>query len=200
MVENYVLKEAKEGILFLYDLAYENNNKVKNYVVDKENNLVIIKYMNGRETKKNLDSVDISVLRLQQIKEFKEMKEKILKKSKYQLIFTGGSFILYTLAASLLYSADYYFEGSIYALGSVTFFTFASKNYKLKRHMNLVEWICDNEQEVNQIINEEITSIPLSSCPYSEEICNEGISLNTISDVSDKQLKKLKKKVKNNRG
>ena len=199
-MENYVLKAAKEGVLFLYDLAYENNKKIKNFIVDKENNLVIIKYINGSEVRKNLDSVDISELQLQQIKEFKEIKEKILKRAKYQLIFTGGSFVLYTLAASLLYANKYYLEGSCYAVGSVTFFTFASKNYKLKRHMNLVEWICDNKEQVDKVVIGTCADNNISNYPYSEDICNEGINLNNISDISDKQLRKIKKKVKNNRG
>lgn len=191
-MENYIVKAAKEGILFLYDLAYENNYKIKNYIVDKENKQVTIKYMDDREVTKSLDNVDIETLHLQQIEEFKESKQKILKRAKYQFVFTSGACAFYTLAAALLYAYDYYFEGSVYTVGSVTFFTFAHKNYKLRKHMNLVEWICDNEEKVNEVLKQQ----------PEYKINNEGINLNNISNISDKDLKKIKKKVlsKNNRG
>lgn len=91
----------------------------------------------------------------------------------------------------MLYANDYYLDDSIYVLGSFTFFTVASKNYKLTRHMNLVEWICDNQKSINEILQET-----------EDKICDGDINLNNISNVSYKYLRKIKKKVlcKNNRG
>ena len=77
----------------------------------------------------------------------------------------------------------------------------------LKRELKLVSWINDNKDKVNEVDSKRETSsntntlnmitpkYPTDLVPYSESMYEEGISLNNIDELTNKQLRGLKRKV-----
>ena len=86
---------------------------------------------------------------------------------------------------------------------SSLFLATISRPYKLKKEIQLVSWIYDNKDKVNELIKEETKgmnqtqNIACETFPYPKEIIDDGINLNNIELLEVKQLSKIKRKIKN---
>ena len=74
----------------------------------------------------------------------------------------------------------------------------------------MIGWIIDNKKDADSVIHRDVDSkrktdlsqltpvvdysVYPDDAPYAEEMYNNGINLNNISELSTKQLQKLKKK------
>jgi len=191
-----------------------NDETVKEYTLLRNSNVVTIEYMNGSVEIKNLEEVDLNELDESQRQTLETLKKEIFSKTDKEIKFYGSFGAVYLSIAALQAAANDIVVGSVwFGYSSYSFFK-AYRPYKLKKEMNLVSWIYDNKEEVNEVIKEEVrekinesgTEItsendknnmyeyPKDLVPYSKEMYTYGINLNNIDELTTKQLRKMKRK------
>lgn len=210
-MKDYKTMARKSG-LSIYTNSFDRE-RVQKYVLNRDNNFVNIKYMDGRYEDKPASDVDIAKLDENQNNTLYDLKKEIFPKVDHELRWKGFLVCLDLLNSILQYSLSNWIAGSCWLTCTGIYFFQTYRPYCLKREMKLVSWINDNKDDVNAVIREEVYKkmdkpvtnkyainkptykYPTDSVPYSEEIYENGISLNNIDELSNRELRKLKRKV-----
>ena len=209
-MQNYIeMSQGRTGIHNVNEKMVTNEDWIRDYKINREQHYVEITQWNGQEKKIYFgDGEDKEMQeKMDQIQkeQFDKMMEAIDKCGSMSM---GDNFgvVFLTFAAFTLVAS---YKVSIFFICS-SFLCLPHKYFKLSKDLNLIGWIIDNKKDVDSVIHRDVDSkrkIDLSQltpyidysvypddAPYSEEMYNNGINLNNISELSTKQLKKLKKK------
>jgi len=186
---------------------------IRSYSINKEQKNVKISYMNGKEVTVPLEEIDTKELEQVQTQQLQEMKDKIYPKLNRNIIATSGL----VSVSGVVIIGNLIFGNPLLAIGclcSTTSMLMNAKSFKLKREMNLVSWINEHKEEVNEVIREEvlelvdeedidktslnlsITNYPHYETRYTEEMFYDGINLSNMGSLGLTELRKLKRKVK----
>lgn len=189
-----------------------NKNWILDYKINREHHYVEITQWNGREKKiyfhRGQDKVMQETLDKMQKDQFDKMVEAMEKDLKVSI--TNDAFLnLACLGLGVAAASVSLLAGGFFA--SFTLLSLPSlEKLKLKRDLHLIGWIIDNKKDVDRVIHHDVDSkrkVDLSqltpfidysvypnNVPYSEEMYNNGINLNNISELSNRELQKLKRK------
>ena len=211
-MQNYIeMSQGKTGSHYVDEKKVTDKNWILNYKINREQHFAEITKWNGRTNKvyfrrgKDKDMQEkLDRIQKEQFDKMVEAIEKCVKVSVGENVIINLGLLgagVITLPASLS-------VGGFFA--SFTLFNWPLRSVKLKRDLHLIGWIIDNKKDVDSVIHRDVDSkrkIDLSQltpyidysvypddAPYSEEMYNNGINLNNITELSTKQLQKLKKK------
>ena len=213
-MKNYSKIASKYGVIGSY---MDTRDYIETYQINKESKYVKINYMTGWYTIEELQEDTQEQLDEQMREQLREMQDRLNPKIDSRIHWQGSLLFLYGMNTVLQFTVGHPFAGTCWLLGAGIYFGQTYFPYKLKKEMNLVSWIIDNKEYVNQVIKTEVESkmpktietntmipvkkeYPTDLVPYPEKIYEEGISLNNIDDVKVKTLRKLKKKAIKLRG
>ncbi len=209
-MQNYIeMSQRRTGSHTVDEKKVTNKDWIRDYKINREQHYVEITQWNGQEKKISFRSGEDKEMQEKldqtQKEQFDKMVEAIEKCGNMSMIDNPCDMIL--VLAFFMSAASYKF--SIFLLCS-SFLCLPHKYLKLERDLALIGWIIDNKKDVDSIIHRDVDSkrktdlsqlIPVvdysaypSDVLYSEEMYNEGINLNNISELNTKQLRKLKKK------
>lgn len=213
-MKNYSKLASKYGVIGSY---MDTRNYIGEYKINRESKYVKINYMTGWYEIEELQEDTEEKLNQQMRDQLREMQYRLDPKIDSRIRWQGSLLFLYGLNTVLQFSVGHPFAGTCWLLGAGIYFGQSYFPYKLKKEMNLVSWIIDNKEYVNQVIKTEVerkmpettetnTMIPVKKdyptglVPYSENLYEEGINLCNIDELKVKDLRKLKKKATKLRG
>lgn len=210
-MKDYFLEAQKVGIQ-IYRRAIDDTY-VESYKLTDDNNYVMIKYLNGQTHYSPVSTTSLEALDLSQRSALEEIKRKVSKEGKTIRALNSGIVAL-DLMNVILQSANQNWIASACWLACTSIYSLRIyQPYKLMQELNLVSWIVDNKDDVNKVIKDEVNQViskptnasnsinmpsynyPSNLVSYSKTMYEEGINLNNIDELSNKELKKLKKKV-----
>lgn len=209
-MKNYIEEAKKINIQLtsVYDI-----NCLQRYYINRKNNYVELHYMNGLCMKEFLDDRDKEKFDEQQRKDLSLLTEKMDLKSRSTIAHYSTMTGIYTVTGATLLALNN-LGGIVWLAWTGYFLSKVIKPLKLKREMQLVGWIYDNKNDVNKIIREEVEAkmergeitattnnapvpkYPTEEVQYSRSMYENGIDLCNIDELSNQQLRKLKRKVK----
>lgn len=209
-MKNYI-EEAKEiGLNISYNYS---DRGIVSYSINRYNNNVYIKYLNGTVDYKPIEDIDVDILNWRIKLGLDECKERIFPVADKKIRLNIGIGVVEFVLGNIFTGFNFHFVGGLCSGMAGNMFGRAAIVKGLKREMNLVSWIYDNSEDVNAVIKEEVDSkikkpitrenainkptydYPSELVPYPEEIYNEGINLNNIDYLKNRELRKLKRKV-----
>ena len=212
-MKNYRMEALRTGIEYNCE---ELNKCIQKYHINKDTGKVTVKYMNLYTETIDFSEEKVKELETKQHQDFDKVKRtlmfKISDNSSY-LIFKGSIYLVEGNIINYIFGIFNSSKPSL--LGTLLVSTVgickmleASVHYKLERNLNLVSWIIENKEAVDKTIKEEVEAkatyekssinrvliYPKDLVPYSESMYEEGITLNNIDELSDRQLSKIKRK------
>lgn len=208
-MKDYSRIARKYGVI---DSYMKTNDYIESYKINKENNFVEIVFMDGARRIDPIYEGLIEELDEVQLDQLQEMYKQLSPKIDNRIRWQGGLFFLNGTNAALQYTVGHWFAGTCWLLASGLYFSQCYFPHKLKKEMQLVSWIMDHKELVDQMIKTEVDShmisadnmhttnlvkpdYPTDLVPYSEDIYQEGINLSNIDQIKVKELKKIKKKI-----
>ena len=209
-MKNYV-KCAKANGAHIFTTILGDKN-ISKYRLIRDNKYVEIERINGKieqleiekDTIRELDkSLEDTLSFCNEIVNESIDESLTLKKVLFGVHFTN---------AILNWSLGNIILASCWTLSTGLVYTQIHNPLMLKKELKLVTWINNNKDKVNEVIKDEVDSkretttetntlnmitpkYPTELVPYSESMYEEGINLNNIDELSNKQLRSLKRKV-----
>lgn len=201
-MKNYLQKSNRLGIVIK---KWHKKDFIQKYKINKEKQNVQIAYMCGFVIKLPLNDNTEEELQVIQQNHFNEIKEKLTEGVDLGVKIDAVLTTMSLIGAIDSFTDSHVVLGSIclFALGLYSTYTFNA--LQLKKNIQLTSWIYENKESVDRLIEKETKSmvktqnIDYSTLDYPKEIIEEGITLNNIDLLSNKELKKIKRKVKENR-
>lgn len=206
-MKNYI-KEAKK-----IDIRINNNyNYLQSYRIYHFAKYAELCYMNGYREIKTLDETSKEELDKRQRSDLKRIEEAVKEETDFEIkswCAIAGVYAYIGFSKGLDEPGEY-----VWLAYSTYFLKKALKPIRLIKDIKLAGWIYDNREVVNEVIKEEVfkktpkpdpttrtinapTPIyPTESVPYSKDMYENGIDLNNITELDNKQLHKLKMKAK----
>ena len=206
-MKNYI-NEAREQNITIYN----GSKYLQSYHINRENNFVSLKYMNGYRENVELKETSKEELDKRQRDDLRELEKEVKKKTSFELKYNGiasGTYIvLGTLLRTLGNSRSF-----VWLVWSGYFLSKAVRPLRLRKDIQLAGWIYDNKDKVNEVIQDEVyekapnlritattnnaplAAYPYEKVPYPKEMFDNGIDLNNIDYLNNKQLRSLKRKV-----
>ena len=203
-MKNYGLKALELNVL-----PYSNFIPgIEKYKINKENNYVSIKYLNGETECLPLSETSVEELDKKQKEGLEYLYEKASSEVKEQK--NSKSFLISLHATNFFLNLlnQNFFSATCWLACVGICYISIYRPYKLKQELKLVKWFDENKERVNEVIKEEVETkatyekssinqvliYPKDLVPYSESMYEDGINLNNIDELSDKELIKLKRK------
>lgn len=211
-MKDYIVEAARHNI-HIYKPRRGDTAYVKGYVLNKENNYVAIKYLDGKYETKKVEETTIDELNQSLEQTFNYYCENINSKVKQDVGLKGSIVALHLTNATLNLSLRNFLAGFCWLTCAGLYYLQIHHPLKLKRELKLVSWVYENRGKVNEIIKEEVDSkvkkvdtsvmtnnipsikYPTDEVPYSQNMYEDGINLNNIDELNNKQLRALKRKV-----
>ncbi len=213
-MQKYIeMNQDSEGNNTINEKGITNKKWILDYKINREQHFVEITQWNGRTKKiyfRSGGDKDIQqTLDKMQKDQFDKMVEAIEKDLKVEI--TNETFLnLVFLGLGVAAAPVSLLAGGFFASFTLVSLPSAHLKLKLKRDLHLIGWIIDNKKDADSVIHRDVDSkrktdlsqltpvvdysVYPDDAPYSEEMYNNGINLNNISELSTKQLQKLKKK------
>ena len=208
-MKNYSRIASKYGVIGSY---MDASDYIESYRINKEHKFAEIVYMSGWHHTEALNENTEVKLESKQKEQLQEMQDKLEPKIDSRIRWQGSLLFLYGTNTLLQYTIGHWFAGTCWLLGAGIHFGQCYFPYKLKKEMNLVSWIIEHKNQVDEVIKSEVDKYlpknkntntmnpvrceyPTDLVPYSEKLYEEGINLSNIDELKVKQLKHLQKKV-----
>ena len=206
-MKNYINEARSHNVRI-----YNGSKYLQSYRINRENNFVSLKYMNGYTDIIDLKEISKEELDKRQRDDLneieKEVKEKTSFEIKYNGIVSGAYIVIGTLLRTMGNAGSF-----VWLVWSGYFLSKAIRPLRLRKDIQLAGWIYDNKDKVNEVIQDEVYEkapnlkitattnnapldvYPYAEVPYPKEMFENGIDLNNIDYLNNKQLRSLKRKV-----
>lgn len=206
-MKNYI-DEARRYKVELYG-GYKY---LQSYRINKESKYVELRYMNGLRDIKELSDITKEELDKRQRSDLKCIEDDVKEKTAFDIKYNGFISALYVFVGVFLKglaNAGCY----VWLTWAGYFLAKSLRPLRLRKDIQLAGWIYDNRDKVNEVIHDEVIEkapnleitamtnnaplqkYPYGEVPYSKEMYDYGIDLNNIDELSNKQLRSLKRKV-----
>ena len=209
-MKNYISRAKTNGVHIYTSLS--EDKYISKYRLIHDNKYVEIERINGRCDHFEIEKDTIKELdrSLEETLDF--YKDKVNKKINESVSLKQILLSLHLTNAILNWSFGNIISACCWTACTGLVYLQIHNPLMLKRELKLVSWINDNKDKVNEVIREEVDSkretssntntlnmitpkYPTDLVPYSESMYEEGISLNNIDELTNKQLRGLKRKV-----
>lgn len=212
-MKNYV-EEARRIRINLNERY--NYRYLKNYSINRSRNYLELRYMNGDIDRKFLDDHQKEEYDEIQREDLRILEENLKEKSGFDIGYNSSIAGVYALIGTTLL-ANNNIGGIVWLTWIGYFLTKAIRPLKLRKDIQLAAWIYDNKEDVNEVIRKDVESkmergeitattnnapepkYPTDLVQYSRSMYENGIDLNNIDELSNQQLRKLKRMVKRKR-
>lgn len=193
-----------------------NYRYLKNYNLNRSRNYVELRYMNGDITRNFLDAHQKEEYDEIQREDLRIIEESLKEKSRFDIVYNSSIAGIYALTGTTLLALNN-MGGIVWLTWIGYFLAKAIRPLKLRKDVQLAAWIYDNKDDVNEVIRKEVESkmergeitattnnapepkYPTDLVQYSRRMYENGIDLNNIDELSNQQLRKLKRMVKRKR-
>ena len=209
-MKNYINRAKTNGVHIYTSLS--EDKYISKYRLTRQNKYVEIEMINGRREEFEVEEGTIEELDRSLKKTLDLYKEKVTKKVNENISLKSMLISLHLTNAILNWSLGNIISACCWTACTGLTYLQIHNPLMLKRELKLVSWINENRDKVNEVIREEVDSkreqttstntlnmitpkYPSDLVPYSESMYENGLNLNNIDELTNKQLRNIKRKV-----